>query len=54
MSAHIITVTYTWQDDGIWLECTCGEPLGAGFEPGIAALGELAAWHVEGALDVRP
>jgi hypothetical protein len=47
MNDHDITVEYTIDDDGIWLFCTCGAQIYAGFEPSVHLLVEAADLHLQ-------
>jgi hypothetical protein len=41
---HVVTVTYTVMDDGIWLTCGCGWAWNIGYSPRIPQV--VSAWQV--------
>jgi len=45
MAEHLMTVTYTIHDDGLWVECSCGWEQPAGFSPSPEDLLSLAETH---------
>lgn len=45
VTEHTFTVTYTVNDDGIWLQCTCGWDANLGYDPPVSALTDAVEHH---------
>jgi hypothetical protein len=41
----LLTLSYTVDDDGIWLDCTCDWKVNLGFFPSPSDVNRAVAWH---------